>query len=273
MNTPDLTKEDAQLAGWPNAARRLREALANDEFVLYCQPILALDPMQRYPIGEVLVRMRAEEKAHLPPGDFLPVFEHYGMMAELDRWVVRNVAKWLTEDVRIPRLSVNLGGQTLEDPDFPRFVAGQLAMHGVSPKAVVFEIDESDTLRRHEAALRFVTAYRAMGGAIMVDGFGRRSVSFAAVKALAPEFVKIDGSLTRKLLQSETAKRKINALLTVARSLDFGLIGECVEEQETLLRLKALGVGYAQGYGVLQPQPIEIFTADARRHLASPASV
>jgi EAL domain-containing protein (putative c-di-GMP-specific phosphodiesterase class I) len=93
----------------------------------------------------------------------------------------------------------------------------------------------------------------------MIDAFGRRSVSFGAVTALGATFVKVDGSITRKLLTSERAQRKMNALLRVAQALGFDLVAEVVEEQEVLLRLKALGVGYAQGFGVYQPQPIDSF--------------
>lgn len=252
-------------------AERLRQALEKDEFALYCQPIVALQGAERYPMGEVLLRMRAEEQANLPPGEFLPAFEHYGLMPQLDRWVVRNAVKCLAGDLRIPRLSVNLGSQTLEDADFPAFVAGELSRHGVSPVALLFEVDESDTLRHRDVAVRFGAAYRAIGGAVMVDSFGRRSVSFAPIRALAPRFVKIDGSITRHVLESEPAKRKLDALLTVARSLDFALVAECVEDRDVLLRLRALGVAYAQGYGVYQPQPIERFASMALREAAIPA--
>jgi EAL domain-containing protein (putative c-di-GMP-specific phosphodiesterase class I) len=254
-------RADSELAGSANSTDQLRQALANDEFALYCQPILALASEPRYPMAEVLVRMRQEETALVPPGDFFPVFEHYRMMPQLDRWVVRNTAKAIARGSRIERFTVNLSGQTLEDVEFPRFVAGQLAAHGVPAQALLFEIDESDTLMRLDAAARFASAYRAIGGRLMIDAFGRRSVSFAAVKAIGAAFVKIDGSITRKLLTSELAKTKMNALLRVSQALGFALVAEFVEEQDVLQRLTALGVGYAQGFGVYQPQPIESFAA------------
>lgn len=260
-----LERAEADLSGWADPQQRLARAVENDEFCLYCQPILALGAGAGYPFAEVLVRMRQEEAALLPPGDFFPAFEHYRMLPQLDRWVLRHTLKAMASGSRIERFTINLSGQTLEDRQFAPFVATQLAAHGVPAAAVFFEIDESDTLRRLAAAEEFAAAYRAIGGNVMVDAFGRRSVSFAAVKALAPAFLKVDGSIIRKLLTSESAQKKMNALLSVARALGFGLIAEFVEENDVLLRLRALGVGYAQGFGVYQPQPLESF-AKARVH-------
>jgi EAL domain-containing protein (putative c-di-GMP-specific phosphodiesterase class I) len=214
-------------------------------------------------MGELLVRLREEEKALLPPGEFLPVFEHYRMMPQLDRWVVRNAVEHLAAGTRLPSLSVNLSGQTLDDAGFPRFVADELSTRRVSPEALLFEIDEIDTLVRIDAALRFAHAYRDVGGATMVDGFGRRSVSFAAIRRLEARFVKVDGVITRKLLTSEAAMRKMRALLTISEALGFELVGEFVEDPDVLRRLKALGVSYAQGFGVYQPQPLESFVVAA----------
>ena len=146
----DIDKTHAELAGFAQPAARLRQAIDKDEFALYCQPILALAPglsgAERYPMAEVLVRMREEEQALLPPGEFLPVFEHYRMMPLLDRWVVRGVARRLAAGSRIRRFTVNLHGQTLEDEDFPRFVAAQLSLHRLSAEALLFEIDEADAV-------------------------------------------------------------------------------------------------------------------------------
>jgi EAL domain-containing protein (putative c-di-GMP-specific phosphodiesterase class I) len=256
---------DAEFAGWADPARRLATALEKDEFVLYCQPILALDVPGSYPMGELLIRLNAEEKSLLPPGDFLPVFEHYLMMPLLDRWVVRKAVKFLAGKSRLPRLTVNLSGQTLHDTRFANFVAAELAASNVSPRALLFELDEVDTLRNLEAAVRFANAYRGSGGGIMVDGFGRRSVSFDAVRRLQPRFVKVDGAITRKLLTNEIAKRKMSALLTISRALDFSLVAEFVEEQDVFLRLKALGVGYAQGFGIHEPLPLTSFAAAGNR--------
>ena len=256
-----LQQMDSELVGWANPVQRLRTALDKDEFELYCQPIAALRGATRYPLAEVLVRLREEEQALVPPGEFLPVFEHYRMMPQLDRWVVRHTVERLAQGSPIPRFTVNLHGQTLEDAEFPRFVAAQLAAHQVAADRLLFEIDESDALLRLGAAAQFAAAYHALGGGILVDGFGRRSVSFMPIKELAVQFVKVDGSITRKLLTSDVARSKMNAILRVSEALKFSLVAECVEDQDVLERLHALGCGYAQGFGIYQPHPIDSLAA------------
>jgi EAL domain-containing protein (putative c-di-GMP-specific phosphodiesterase class I) len=250
-------RTSAELAGWSNPLLRLREALQKNEFSLYCQPILALSGRDSYPMGEVLVRMREEERALLPPGEFLPVFEHYAMMPQLDRWVLRHVVQHLARGSRIPRFTINVSGQTLQDETFPSFAMAELRSAKVAMDAVMFEIDESDVLARLETAARFAAAVKAYGGGVLIDSFCRRAVSFAPFKALRPDYVKVDGCVIRKLLTHEPAQTKLKAVMRVSETLGIGVIAECVEEPQVLARLKALEVGFAQGFGVYQPQPIE----------------
>jgi len=118
-----LREADGQLTGWSDPVARLKAALANDELTLYCQPIRTLAGTPGFPLAEVLVRLRAEESALLPPGEFLPIFEHYKMMPQLDRWVARAAIGRLARGSKVPRLSLNVSGQTLDDAAFPAFVA------------------------------------------------------------------------------------------------------------------------------------------------------
>ena len=255
---PHLRKMDDELAGWSEPAERLRHALANDELALYCQPIAALGGgAPGYPMAEVLVRLHEEEKALLPPGEFLPVFEHYRLMPDLDRWVLRKVLEHLAGDRTIPRFSINVSSQTLEDAAFPQAAAQGLAAAGVPASALLFEIGEADALLRPELSLRFANAMRAVGCGLMVGGFGRRAATFMPLKTLAPGFVKVDGVIVRKLLAAPAAEAKLKAIIRVAEVMRFQIIAEMVEEPEILARLKQLGVAYAQGFGVRRPLPIE----------------
>jgi EAL domain-containing protein (putative c-di-GMP-specific phosphodiesterase class I) len=257
MDDKFFERMDSELTGWADPVARLQQAIEKDEFILYCQPILSLSQGGGYPMAEVLLRLREEESALLPPGDFLPVFEHYRMMPRLDRWVVRNTLKRLAAGSRIPRFTVNVSGETLADTEFPRFVATQLGALKVSADRLLFEIDESDLLLHPEVATLFAAACRKLGNGILIDGFGRRAVSFSVIKSIAADFIKVDGSITRKVLGNETARNKMNAVLRVSEALRFGVVAECVEDQDILTRLKALGVGYAQGFGIYQPHPID----------------
>lgn len=253
-----MDEMDAGLTGWADPVARLRQAIAKDEFALYCQPILGLAAGD-YPLGEILVRMREEESAMLPPGDFLPVLKHYGMLSQFDRWVARNALQALAAGSRIPRLTVNVSEQTLTDADFLDYVAGQLTAQKIAPERLLFEIDENDVLGRPEATTAFAAGCRKIGVGVLIDGFGRRAASFAVIRSIAADFIKVDGIVTRKILANEIARNKMDAIVRVSQSLRFAVIAECVEGEDVLTRLQEIGVGYAQGFGVYKPFPIERF--------------
>jgi len=255
--TQFIEKMDGQLLGWDQPAARLREALDYDHFRLYAQPVLALAPPGGIVLAEVLVRLREEETRMLPPGDFLPAFEHYRMMAELDRWVVRNALRKLGEGGSIRKLSVNVSAQTIEEPGFAPFVAMQLRLASLEPAALVIEIDENDALDRREAAERFATEMKGIGCQLLLDGFARRSVSFESLKALLVDYVKVDGTVSRNILRSASAVAKLKAILRVGEVTGVGVIAECVEDEKVLAALKLLKVGYAQGFGLRKPEPID----------------
>jgi EAL domain-containing protein (putative c-di-GMP-specific phosphodiesterase class I) len=246
------------LAGWDDPPGRLRAALEKNELTLYCQPIRSLKGGPTHPIAEVLVRLREEESAMLPPGEFLPVFAHYRRMPQLDRWVVRAVLSRLAPRRNVARFSINVSSQTLEDAEFTRFVAGEVVGARVPPAALLFEVDESDLLARPAAVEAFASGMKTLGVGLMADGFGRRAASFAPLKPLRPDFIKIDGAVTRRVVGSETAVKKVQAVVKVAEALGIEVLAECIEEQDVLLRLKALGVGFVQGFGVYRPHPIDL---------------
>ena len=229
--------------------------------MLYWQPILAFAGTVRYPMAEVLVRLHEEEASLMPPGEFLPVFEHYQMMPALDRWVVRNVVRHLARSSRIPRLSINISSQSLDDSEFPKAVASELMSAGVPRSSLVFEIHEADILTRLDAAGRFGTAVKAIGCGLLIDGFGRNSVSFAPLKTVRADYVKVDGIIVRNLLKTKAAETKLNAVLRVGEVIGFEVIAEMVEDQDVLTRLKALGVSHAQGFGIYRPELIASFRA------------
>jgi EAL domain-containing protein (putative c-di-GMP-specific phosphodiesterase class I) len=236
---------------WERQQARLQDALRHDELELYLQPIVALERPDDWRMAEVLIRLRQEEQALLPPGEFLPAFELFGMLPQLDAWVLRRVVqRHLGSGVRF---SLNVSGQTLEHEGF----AGLLADLGAPRGALLFEIEESDLALRPRAAERFAEAVRACGGGVVVDGFGRRALSFDSLAGLHPEFVKIDGVLTRPLASDESCAARVQAIARVAEPRGIALIAECVETSDVLLQLDSLGIAYAQGYGVCRPQPVD----------------
>jgi EAL domain-containing protein (putative c-di-GMP-specific phosphodiesterase class I) len=254
---PFLVEMDRELSGWDDPSARIMQALAGDEFALYAQPIQTLKGERRFEIAELLVRLREEEAAMLPPGEFFPVFEHYGMMPQLDRWVARHAVARLARGSKVPMLSINVSGQTLGDLDFAADVQAELARAKVEARMLGFEIDESDLLARPEAAARFAAGIKKLGCRILIDSFGQRSVSFAQLKDLHADYVKVDGSIVRNLRASEVARTKLSAVVRVGGVIGVEVIAECVEEREILELVKTAGAGYAQGFGVKRPAPLD----------------
>ena len=243
---------------WSDPVNYLRHALVGNQFRLYCQPIAALFGSVMYPMAEVLVRLSEEEDALLPPGDFLPVLEHYGMMPELDRWVVRESLRRLSASrADIPRFSINLSPQTIADAAFPHFFADEVEAHGVSADAIVFEIDEHDAATAPSSVRRLCAAVGSLGASIAIDGFGRGQGQLASMALPCVQYVKLHGSLTRYLGTDEASLVRMLEILRVANDLGVSAIAESVECDEVLARLRAIKVRYAQGFGVCVPQSID----------------
>jgi EAL domain-containing protein (putative c-di-GMP-specific phosphodiesterase class I) len=177
-------------------------------------------------------RLREEEARLLPPGDFLPAFEHYKMMAEFDRWVLRNALRRLGQGGGIRKLSVNISAQTIEEGGFAPFAAMQLRLAQLEPAALVIEIDENDALDRREACERFAAEMKGIGCQLLLDFFARRAVTFEPLKALLVDYVKVDGSITRNVLRSGGAAAKMKAILRIGQVTGVGVIAECVEEEQ-----------------------------------------
>jgi EAL domain-containing protein (putative c-di-GMP-specific phosphodiesterase class I) len=253
-----LRELNQDFMGWDDPPRRLSRALERNEFVLYAQPIMALRDGQNFPMAEVLLRLQEDEADFLPPGGFLPLFEHFQMSPQLDLWVARQSVARLARKPRVPCLCINLSSQTLSDQAFVPGLQSELERAKVPPRALVVELSEHDVLDRPDLVGAFMAALRAVGCRIAISGFGRRSVSLSALTTMRPDFVKVDGGIVRSLRAGQSSQKKLNAMVGTAKALGFELIGEGVEVAETLAQLREAGVDYAQGFGIQVPAPISL---------------
>lgn len=253
-----LRELNQDFMGWADPPRRLLRVLERDELVLYAQPILALRAEQDFPMAEVLVRLQDDDAVFMPPRGFLPLFEHFRLLPQLDRWVARQSVARLALAPRVPRLCINISTPTLSDLAFVPELASEFARSKVSPAALVIEISEDDVLDSADAVNAFIVSLRAMGSQVAISGFGRRSVSLSSLAALRPDFVKVDGGIVRSLHAGQTSRNKLGAMVGIAKAVGFELIGECVETDETLAHLREAGVAYAQGFGIQVPAPISL---------------
>src|SRR5512140_1443654 len=158
-----LRQLNQDFMGWDDPPRRLLRALERDELVLYAQPILALRGEQTFPMAEVLVRLQDDDAVFLPPGGFLPLFEHFRLLPQLDRWVARQSVADLARLPRVSRLCIKISSQTLSDPEFVPELASELAGSKVSPSSLVIEISEHDLLERPNVVYAFFACVRGIG--------------------------------------------------------------------------------------------------------------
>jgi EAL domain-containing protein (putative c-di-GMP-specific phosphodiesterase class I) len=252
-----------QLVGWDNPRAMLERALQqDDQFLLLGQKLLSLKPDAADPLlYEVLLRLKQEETNMLPPGGFFPIAEGLGMMPDIDRWVVRHVVAWgvawtkKNPGKRLPLMCVNLSGETFEDKSFLPFLAEQLDQSGLPRRSLCFEVNETDIIEYRRRAQDFVAAVRPRCR-VTLDSFGSVKVSFRHLAGLTVDFIKIDGVITQDIVRDPAALAKVRAINAASQKLGIRTIAEFVETEETLDKLREVGVDYVQGFGVARPEPI-----------------
>jgi diguanylate cyclase (GGDEF)-like protein/PAS domain S-box-containing protein len=205
---------------------------------------------------EVLVRMRDQDDPAvlLMPGQFIPVAEKSGKILEIDRWVLRESIQMLAELPAIPALAVNISGRSFDEPTLPQYIAEQLKRCGVAPRRLMVELTETSAVSDLHDAQRFIEALHQTGCGVALDDFGTGFSSFAYLKHLQVDSVKIDGLFIRNLPQESDNQLFVKAIVTVARGLHKTTIAECVEDEETLVMLKGFGVDCVQGYYLEKPR-------------------
>jgi len=261
-NSVYLSSLTEELSGWGNPIERIRQAIRNNGFDLYAQDIVALrDTAEPKLMHELLIRMRDEEQNLVPPGTFLPIAERYGMMPDIDRYVVRKaLAARVAADrsgdaAALPVLCVNLARATVEDATFAEFVARALQEHGVPGSTLCFEIADGDAIACLTQASRLAYELKPLGCRFSLDGFGRLGVGFDHIKTLPLDFLKIDGSIILQIERVPEALAKVRAIQRVCKVIGVRTVAEMVESEESQEKLRAIEVDYAQGFGIAKPRP------------------
>ncbi len=240
----------------------LQSALLDDRFVLFAQPIKPLQTGETAPRYEILVRMLDEQGNVLPPDKFLSAAERYQMMGAIDRWVIRRTLDQLSAadnplEIGLGSFSINVSAQSLMDKDFLEFVETQVAESGVPPNALCFEITETSIVRSLEMAQRFIARLRHLGCRVALDDFGTGYCSFAYLKDLHVHYVKVDGVFVRDMLENPLSEAIVVSLVRIAEVMPAAIVAEHVETDLVIQRLRQHGVGFAQGFGIGKPQPLQ----------------
>jgi EAL domain-containing protein (putative c-di-GMP-specific phosphodiesterase class I) len=256
-------KETIERLTW---SQRIRDALEGDGLTLYAQPILDLATGQ-IARHELLLRMIGTDGRVIPPGAFLPTAERFGLIQEIDRWVVRRavalIAKAQGEGCD-HCFEVNLSGHSVADPDLPDLIRKEVESAGVEPSGLTFEVTETAAIANMTQAQSFAATLSSLGCGFAIDDFGSGFGSFYYLKHLPADIVKIDGDFIRELPRSRVDQLVVESMVQIANGLGMRTVAEFALDDETIAALRKYGVDFAQGYGVGEPRPAEeLFTAPA----------
>jgi len=243
--------------------QKLQRAIKEERFALYYQPIVAAYGGEvAGPSMEVLLRMLDEDGQEIQPAEFVHAAERFRLMASVDRWVVQTTLTALSRNAfqlaRDRSVAINISGQTLGDPQFLEFVVDCLDSTGVTPDQVCFEIAESAVINNLEHARRFVGVLHGMGCKFAIDDFGSGVGSFSSLKTLELDYLKLDGSFMRNLAGDSVSQTMVTAMIKLARTLNFKIIAEQVEDDAALDAARRMGVDYIQGFVIARPARLSL---------------
>ena len=245
---------------------RAKRALAENWLFLEAQPIVPLAPCSREaPHYELLVRMRDETGRTVPPGAFLPAVERYNLSVRYDRWVINAALEWMRDHHaaldRVSRFFINLSRDSVADPDTASFIRQAVASLGVDPRRLGFEATESVAIGNLTKANQLVAELRRLGCAFGLDDFGSGVSSFAYLKALGADYLKIDGMFVGNISQDKVDYAMVRSIKEIGHVMGKKVIAELVETPAVLEKLREIGVDYAQGFAVGEPRPIDEIAA------------
>jgi len=247
---------------------RLKAALEEDQFRLHYMSIapLAGGPALHH---ELLLRLADGKGELVLPGTFLPAAERYHLMPQIDHWVIRNAIRRVGElrarqpDLARHRFGINLSGESLRDPRLLELVRDALCRHEVPGAMVYFEFTETAAIANLGAAVEFMRGLRDLGCQLALDDFGSGMSSFSYLKRLPVDFLKIDGSFIRDVVDDAVDQAIVRAVLAVSQQMNIPTMAEYVESEGIRGYLAGLGIQYGQGYAIARPTPIEQFGAAA----------
>jgi len=247
---------ESRLESWMRATTRI---IREGRLVLHAQPMQALkEGLDSH--AEILLRLKSEDDLYHSPALFLREAERQKLMPQVDLWVLRNLGEWLMGRTELPQqlsgLSVNLSGQTLSDPLGQEAISDWIRQSGVNPAWLIFEITETSAVANLDQVGGFLRDLRGMGCRTALDDFGSGYANYTYLRELPFDYLKIDGSFVRNLIESETDRALVGSMAEVAKRFGLKSIAEYVHHPDIVPLLKDLGVDYGQGYAIGMPTPL-----------------
>jgi diguanylate cyclase (GGDEF)-like protein/PAS domain S-box-containing protein len=247
----DTTPEMVSRLSWNE---RLARALRENLFELHYQGVYSTKTRKLVHL-EALIRLRDDTSGELvPPGLFIPIAEKSNKILEIDRWVLRQAIQLLSERPNAPPIAVNISGRSFDDPALPDYIADLLREYRANPARLLIEITETAAVSDLTDAERFIEALKQTGCGVCLDDFGAGFASFAYLKHIRVDTIKLDGMFIRNLPHDHENQVFVRGMVEVAHGLGKTTVAECVEDEATLQLLAKLGVDKAQGYHLDRPQ-------------------
>ncbi len=239
---------------------RITQALEENRFCLYYQTIIPTTPTEssgeHY---EVLLRLVDEMGKVVSPMAFIPAAERYNLMQAIDRWVIRTLFTTQGQHYREAGCNclyaINLSGASINDEQFIEFLHEQFTLHQIPPALICFEITETVAIANLGKAAQFIRSLKELGCRFALDDFGSGMSSFVYLKNLPVDYLKIDGSFVKNIVDEPIDLAMVEAINQIGHVMGIKTIAEFVENQDILEKITALGVDYAQGYGIAKPRP------------------
>jgi len=250
-------------SGGLNAARLAADtvdAMEDGRLKLFGQQIHRLGrPWQENRHVEVLARLVGRGGQLIPPGEFIPAAERFGIAARLDRWIIRRALTLHGAAMKSGAITLgfNLSAQTLSDPGLWDFVDGIIGETGAPHQGIGFEITETAAVTNFDAAEAFVRKARARRCKVSLDDFGAGMSSFEYLRRFPVDAIKIDGSFIEHITESRFDREIVLAIASIARSLGCAVVGEKIERQDSVAMLSDMGVEFGQGFLLHRPEPLE----------------
>jgi diguanylate cyclase (GGDEF)-like protein/PAS domain S-box-containing protein len=249
----------AQMTIRESWSHRLQRAIHDDGFVLHAQPITPISAVAT-PWYELLLRLPDDRGELIAPGTFLDDAERFGLIEQIDRWVLEQAVRHLHDSHAVGHklmLSVNVSGRTMGDPALGTDVAKLLSRHPIPASSLIVEVTETAAITNMKHVHSLVQELRRLGCKLALDDFGAGFASFYYLKQLRFDYLKIDGEFIRNLCRTDSDQLIIQAVVTIARGLSAITIAEFVGDDATVDLLQALGVDYGQGYHLGRPLPLD----------------
>ncbi|MGR8933112.1 MAG: EAL domain-containing protein [Gammaproteobacteria bacterium] len=247
----DTSETMAERLSW---RRRIHQALEEDLFELHFQGVFHVHRQSLSHI-EVLIRMRDPQHPErlIMPSQFIPLAENTGQILEIDRWILRQGIRLMGENPQMPALAVNISGRSFDDPGLPHFIRECLAECSVDPRRLIIELTETEAVSDVQDAQRFIESIRKAGCYVCLDDFGSGFSTFAYLKYLDVDILKIDGMFIRDLYNNHENQVFVNAMVGIAKGLGKTVLAECVEDAATLEMVAGLKIDLVQGYYLHRP--------------------